>query len=366
MLLCVFALLASCKQEESYVISGKWEQGNGTTIYLKRMISKEELIPVDSVVVNGGQFVLSGKLPEIDRYRLEFDNSREDIFLDGTPLEVKIVTKVSQRKGKENKYNDITVSGGAELEILKAGKTLSLTKTMIDFGSLMMMAEVKDDSLKLDSIWKETENMKKLQAEQVQVFLDTNRNSLAIPFFIEDFVAKNYPIAETEYYYEQLEPRVKAAYPGRKLLQTIESLRSVNVGAIAPDIDLPTPDGQTIKLSSLRGKYVLLDFWASWCGPCLREVPNLKEIYKQYHDKGLEIYGVSLDDDREKWTNSIEQHEIHWIHVSSLKGWKCPVVARYNITGIPQMYLLDKEGKIIAQNLRGEKLKEMVASFFID
>lgn len=109
---------------------------------------------------------------------------------------------------------------------------------------------------------------------------------------------------------------------------------------------------------------MLLDFWASWCGPCLAEVPNVKAVYEQYKDKGFEIYGVSLDDKKDAWVNAIEKHDLPWIHVSSLKGWECPVAKIYNVTGIPKMYLLDKEGRIVAMDLRGEALKEKVASFF--
>lgn len=119
-----------------------------------------------------------------------------------------------------------------------------------------------------------------------------------------------------------------------------------------------------LKLSSLRGKYVLLDFWASWCGPCLGEMPNVKHLYAKYHKKGLEIYGVSLDDKADKWKAAIAKHELKWNHVSSLKGWNCPVAKEYNVTGIPRMYIIDPSGRIIAQDLRGEDLANKMAELF--
>jgi thiol-disulfide isomerase/thioredoxin len=142
------------------------------------------------------------------------------------------------------------------------------------------------------------------------------------------------------------------------------ALKRVNIGGVAPDITLSDTAGNPICLASLRGKYVLLDFWASWCGPCRREFPNVKAIYDEYRDKGFEIYAVSLDHKRELWTNALVQNELGWLHVSSLDGWNCPVAKSYNVTGIPKMYLLDKEGVIVAQDLRGEELRAKVASFF--
>ena len=108
----------------------------------------------------------------------------------------------------------------------------------------------------------------------------------------------------------------------------------------------------------------MLDFWASWCGPCLREVPNVKAIYEKYHDKGFEIFGVSLDETAGPWKAAIKKNDMNWHHVSSLKGWECPVAKQYNVTGIPRMYIIDPEGKIIAQDLRGEELANFVAGLY--
>jgi thiol-disulfide isomerase/thioredoxin len=136
-------------------------------------------------------------------------------------------------------------------------------------------------------------------------------------------------------------------------------------GAMAPDIILPTPKGDTIKLSSTRGSIVLLDFWASWCAPCRMENPNLVKAYNLYNGKGFKIFQVSLDKSRDAWIKGIEDDQLgSWIHVSDVQYWNSIVVPLYKIESIPCNFLLDKEGRIIATNLRGEKLQLKLAELF--
>jgi thiol-disulfide isomerase/thioredoxin len=142
------------------------------------------------------------------------------------------------------------------------------------------------------------------------------------------------------------------------------SASRLTIGAEAPEIALPSPSGDTIILSSLRGKVVLVDFWASWCSPCRRENPNLVSAYKKYHDKGFEIYQVSLDRTKASWLKGIEDDGLDWIHVSDLQYWNSIVVPIYNIQGIPMSYLLDRDGKILAHNLRGEQLGNKLEEIF--
>ena len=135
----------------------------------------------------------------------------------------------------------------------------------------------------------------------------------------------------------------------------------VAVGAIAPDLEFPDPDGKMRKLSDLRGKVVLLDFWASWCGPCRRENPNVTHIYSQYHDKGFEVFSVSLDSDAASWKRAIEADKLVWPnHVSDLKKWQSKAAAIYGVRSIPSTFLLDKEGRIVQRDLRGADLERAV------
>ena len=135
-------------------------------------------------------------------------------------------------------------------------------------------------------------------------------------------------------------------------------------GFEAPDLTGMTPDSNTYSLKQLRGKVVMVDFWASWCGPCRRENPNLVANYKKYKDKGFDVLGVSLDRDAKAWVKAIEQDGLEWHHISDLKGWQSQHAALYSVTSIPQTLLLDRDGKIIVRNLRGEQLGEKLKELF--
>jgi peroxiredoxin len=141
------------------------------------------------------------------------------------------------------------------------------------------------------------------------------------------------------------------------LKEDMDKMRKLMVGSVAPDFGQPTPEGNDLKLSDLRGKYVLVDFWASWCGPCRRENPNVVRMYDQYKSKGFEILSVSLDNTRDNWLKAIEADKLNWRHVSDLKGWSNSVAQLYEVTGIPQTYLIGPDGKIVAKGLRGPSLE---------
>lgn len=182
-------------------------------------------------------------------------------------------------------------------------------------------------------------------------------NLLNVPAFMR--MSLIHPIT-----YEQLREKYltlgedgKKSYYGKIVGDYVEKQERVAVGAIAPDFTLESPTGEKISLHGIKGKVKLIDFWASWCGPCRGENPNVLRIYKRFHDKGLEIIGVSLDDNKEKWEEAIQEDGLVWVHVSDLKGWQSSTVVLYQINSVPSTFLLDGDNRIVAKNLRGEELE---------
>ncbi|MBT3243362.1 MAG: AhpC/TSA family protein [Bacteroidetes bacterium] len=180
-------------------------------------------------------------------------------------------------------------------------------------------------------------------------------------------------------YFAKVDSSLSEQYPESLMVTTLhnwvvsyrqeQSLRSaqnqsIGIGVESPEIKLPNPDGAIISLSSLRGKYVLLDFWAAWCSPCRRENPNLVRAYNKFNSKGFEIYQVSLDRKRADWVQAIQADKLNWTQVSDLKYWGSPVAKLYYISSIPANFLIDPEGKIIATNLRGVLLDQKLSEIF--
>jgi thiol-disulfide isomerase/thioredoxin len=152
----------------------------------------------------------------------------------------------------------------------------------------------------------------------------------------------------------------------KPFLENLKRLKGANQGSEAPEIALPTPSGEILALSSLKGKYVLIDFWASWCGPCRQENPNVVKTYAKYKDKGFEIFGVSLDKDKAAWLKAIENDQLVWKHVSDLQYWNSVGAQAYGVNSIPMTFLLDPAGKIVAKGLRGPALEQYLANIFKD
>ena len=211
------------------------------------------------------------------------------------------------------------------------------------------------------------QQMQQVQLSQniaVRQLLEKNTDVLMSAFLVTYFDNDAETYADL---FEAVDNGLKEKYADNQFVKYVANKVRTNLGPgrMAPEIAMPDPDGKTRKLSDLRGKVVMIDFWASWCRPCRMENPNVVKLYKKYHDKGFEIYSVSLDKDRTQWLRAIDQDGLEWAnHVSDLNGWTSSGGATYGITSVPSTVLIDRQGRIIARNLRGEQLANKLKEIF--
>ena len=344
-------------QEIIYDISGKWKAAPQETIYLS--MNEDKSSPIDSALVStDSTFHMKGTMPGMGRaYLCSGEKIKVDVFLDGTPVVASLGVK-----------GNIRIEAGKNQKTLDVHKNRMLVVYMMKLGSMFAMSDaVKKGSSKehIDSLNNSLEQMATLQDESMLNYVDSLKDDVVTPCFIHDYYIQNLGSYEKALNaYHLLSDRVKECATGKTLKAELDDMGQHSVGGIVPDFTSKTPDGKQMNLYSLRGHIVIIDFWASWCGPCLREVPNLKRIYEEYHPKGLEILGVSLDRKYDPWVKAINEKGLSWHHVSSLKEFEDPIARQFHVNAIPRMFILDESGKIIAQDLRGEDLADKIKELF--
>lgn len=347
---CIILLFNSCSTTDhvNYSIQGKWAGGDNRIVWLQYKEGKDSIVIIDSTKVFEGKFLLEGSVPFVRKCFLVVDQpeSFQEVILDGEPINANITIS----KNDNNGGLTIDISGSREQKLIVEGRYALLFTPTKEFTTLIP----KDSIVNAGG------------ANKLLTFLQNNNNTYAALYTLVELVDRNFPLTNIELYLGMLAESIRESEVGRQLKERIAGRSNISKGNLAPDISLPDKDGEIIKLSSLKGKYVILDFWASWCGPCLREIPNLIELYEQYKGLGLEIYSISLDNQaqRSNWLDAIEKHEMDWIHVSSLKGWGCPIVELYNVTAVPSIFIINPEGRFEAIKVRGEELKEVVSLLF--
>lgn len=345
------AALSANAQDTAYKITGT-VPADVKKVYI---IASGQRAPFDSVAVANGKFELNGTKPLNDVFNIVMGNYYLPLFNDGMPVDVNTVTKTLQGSELNKKLyeydkaltvygdqmndlygkyreamSDTTANGKVQQEILKA----QAEKLSDDYmnAQLKIVKENKDNLIPA------------VYLGQLAYGLDYNELKELLP--------------ETAPYYN---------HPAMKMVKAqLAALEKRMPGKMFTDLTMNDTEGKECKLSEWCGKgnYVLIDFWASWCGPCRQEMPNVVANYKKYHEKGFEIVGVSFDSKAEAWKAAIKQIGMEWPNISDLKGWKCAASPAYGVNSIPSNVLLDGTGKIVAADLRGEALGEKLKEVY--
>jgi peroxiredoxin len=198
----------------------------------------------------------------------------------------------------------------------------------------------------------------------IKNYVNSNPKSYITPYLITKYLLYSSELEDIMVLTENLDESISNSVYIETINRRIEDLEKTKVGATIPDFTQNDKDGNPISITDLRGQYVLVDFWASWCGPCRAENPNVVEAYQKYKDNGFTVIGVSLDDNKENWLKAIKDDKLDWYHVSDLQGWKNQVAQDFGVKSIPFSILIDKEGVILGKNLRGEELQQTLADLF--
>ena len=357
-------------QGKTIKLSGQILGAEGKKIYINAF-KNNKAIPLDSTV-----------LSKKGKFKLEFKVSDPKDFYNLSLAPKNYALLILDSSNTSDKITFVSLSPTIAKNYVITGSKES--KDVVDFSNI-----VNNFQNQLDHLKKETdkglspqESQKKQQELYLQfqkkrnIFVDSHMNSLAL------LTTTSYFNPQKELaWFKKIEKGISQSAPNSKYHQAIkgqvqqienalkpkaqQASSDVNIGKQVTELNFKSPTGEIITLESLKGKYVLVDFWASWCRPCRNENPTVVKLYNKYKDAGFTVYSVSLDTDKNRWINAIQKDKLVWPnHVSDLKGWKTEATKIYQFRGIPYTMLVDKEGKIIATKLRGQQLEETLKSIF--
>ena len=364
---CLCMLGACVNKTEGYIIKGTAEGTvDGDTVFLCNMEGFFSFVPFDTAIVKDGKFEFTGYAEEVSIcYVLPVHNgSNEGMGLADIPFENSLIEV--QLFKPESQNPPVYVNHGPDGPLWEEYKKLEADweKKQNDPWQIVLNQQGTPDEIakaqqELDSITAKT-----LEAKR-QFIVDHAGTGIADYLF-----AEYYQNPTNEATKDLLLKEYAAKNPDgphyRKRMKQIEVMKNAAEGGLFTDFTMNDVNGKPVSVMSIitENQYTLIDFWASWCGPCRAEMPNVVDAYNKYHDKGFEVVGISLDEDKKAWVAAIDKLQMPWPQLSDLKGWQCEGAVLYKIQAIPSNLLVDQQGKIVAKNLREEALQNKLKELF--
>ncbi|XOV68354.1 MAG: redoxin family protein [Fluviicola sp.] len=350
-------------QQIEVIVSGNIFNSEADSVFLSQK-SGDQFINIEGAKFKkNGDFEIKTSVPSPDFYSLRFGDSQINLIL---------------RKGSDIKVYGDGANIGQFCNIVGSDESVSMNNFTREKDAWIAYVDSVNAVIAADPSQQAALRSQFQQKQQqyqavVRAFVQANQNSAAL-YAIQSIIDPKVDFEGYENITKQLmagfseSPTVQAEYSKmEKLKEEMLAKDPLAPGKMAPDFTEAMPDGEMLSLSDLRGNVVLLDFWASWCGPCRRENPNVVALYEKYKDKGFTVMSVSLDKDKNKWLNAIEKDNLSWPnHVSDLQFWQSKAAKLYGVSGIPFTVLIDQEGKIIRTKLRGPQLEEELSRILGD
>lgn len=345
----------------AFTVEGSVKNYTNRYIYLNHKWGED--FHTDSAKVEGGKFKFSSKSQEPNMYWLTFTpnpNTQPNIvfYVDAG----KTIVEMNM-----DSLQNLKVKGGQSQKDYEDYRIMMTVFSMQqqELVSQYNVARSNNDMATMQAKQAEFEQLTKGVKDGLKKFIKDHPKSPVSGYIIyAEFANPNFTMQEVEEAIALMDKAAMQTKFGKLAQERLDNLRGTSIGYKATNFTQNTADGKPIKLSDYKGRVVLVDFWASWCGPCRAENPNVVAAYQKYKDKGFTVLGVSFDQSKEKWLDAVQKDQLTWDHVSDLKGWGNEVGKIYNITSIPQNLLIDRDGKILDKNLRGPALEQKLSEIF--
>jgi peroxiredoxin len=350
-IIALFLSVISCKEKKTdgYTIDGTVTGVSEGWVFLKKR-EEGKMLTADSVQIKEGKFAFAGKvdLPTVYYLKLQDTDGAFAFFVENAAMTMTVYAdSIDKSVASGSATNDVFVTFKKD-ELVFNNKMEQLYGQYMDAKEVHDTVAVKNIEVMYDSV-------QKAQSDFTKEFILKNGKSV-VAAYLAISNAYAYSFDELKEINKAMDPSIANSPYVKKLAERETILESVQTGKPAPDFTMNDTLGNPVSLSSLKGQVVLVDFWASWCGPCRAENPNVVAAYKKFNSKGFTVFGVSLDDNKDKWMEAIAKDGLTWKHVSDLIGWENAAAKQYGVMSIPASFLLDKEGNIIASDLRGDDL----------